>query len=303
MDGSITVESRLGAGSTFTVTIPAVACDPPDPQITAVPPLAAAGQAVLVVDDNAVNQMLAASQLARLGLQAVVVGTGEAAVEMVAAGNGPDLILMDYQLPGIDGPEATRQIRELEAVSGHRSVIIGVTAAATAADRRACELAGMDDFLPKPVSLAVLGEALRRWVQHVPTVGELPDTVDASVLDSLAADLGDPAVVVDLVRTFLGELHGRRTALAEAAADGDVASAKRAAHTLKSERAAARRRQPGACVPADGVDAVGRRSAADERRDPAPRHRRCALVPDLARSPAPLRRGRPTSGSFSSRHP
>ncbi len=234
MDGSITVESRLGAGSTFTVTIPAVACDPPDPQITAVPPLAAAGQAVLVVDDNAVNQMLAASQLARLGLQAVVVGTGEAAVEMVAAGNGPDLILMDYQLPGIDGPEATRQIRELEAVSGHRSVIIGVTAAATAADRRACELAGMDDFLPKPVSLAVLGEALRRWVQHVPTVGELPDTVDASVLDSLAADLGDPAVVVDLVRTFLGELHGRRTALAEAAADGDVASAKRAAHTLKS---------------------------------------------------------------------
>lgn len=235
MQGTITVDSRLGDGSTFTVTLPAVACDPPEPQAPqAPPPLAVAGQAVLVVDDNAVNQMLAASQLARLGLQAVVVGTGEAAVDLVAAGDGPDLILMDYQLPGIDGPEATRQIRELEITTGHRAVIIGVTAAATAADRRACELAGMDDFLPKPVSLAVLGEALRRWVQHVPTVGELPDTVDAAVLDSLAADLGDPAVVVDLVRTFLGELHGRRTALAEAAADGDVASAKRAAHTLKS---------------------------------------------------------------------
>ena len=92
----------------------------------------------------------------------------------------------------------------------------------------------MDDFLAKPVSLAVLGEALRRWVQHVPTVGELPDTVDTAVLDSLAADLGDAAVVTDLVRTFLDELHGRRTALADACSDGDIVAAKRAAHTLKS---------------------------------------------------------------------
>lgn len=234
MDGTISAASEVGAGSTFTVVLPAEECDPPPAPADPPTPLAAGGRSVLVVDDNAVNQMLAESQLARLGMQAVVVGTGEDAVELLAQGEGPDLVLMDYHLPGIDGLEATRRIRALERERGGHAVIIGVTAAATAADRRACEDAGMDDFLAKPVSLAVLGEALRRWVQHIPTVGELPDTVDTTVLDSLAADLGDAAVVVDLVRTFLGELNGRRTALAEAGADGDTVAAKRVAHTLKS---------------------------------------------------------------------
>ena len=234
MGGTISAASELGAGSTFTVVVSAEVCDPPPAPADPPTPLAAGGKPVLVVDDNAVNQMLAESQLARLGMQAVVVGTGEDAVELLAKGEGPDLVLMDYHLPGIDGPEATRRIRSLERERGGHAVIIGVTAAATAADRRACEDAGMDDFLVKPVSLAVLGEALRRWVQHVPTVGELPDTVDATVLESLAADLGDAAVVVDLVRTFLDELRGRRSALADACASGNTAAAKRVAHTLKS---------------------------------------------------------------------
>ena len=235
MSGTIQVVSDLGGGSTFTVTLPVLECDaPPAVAEPAPPPLTTVGQPVLVVDDNAINQILAESQLARLGMRAVVVGTGEAAVELLAMGEGPDLVLMDYHLPGIDGLEATRQIRALETQTGRRSVIVGVTAATAAADRRACEEAGMDDFLPKPVSLAVLGEALRRWVQHVPTVGELPNTVDTTVLDSLAADLGDAQVVTELVRTFLDELHGRRTALADACAEGDIVAAKRAAHTLKS---------------------------------------------------------------------
>jgi len=235
MSGTIRAVSNIGEGSTFTVTLPILECEPPPAaDEPGPPPLNIAGQPVLVVDDNAVNQMLAASQLARLGMRAVVVGTGEAAVELLGAGDGPDLVLMDYHLPGIDGPEATRQIRAMEAQTGRRSVIVGVTAAAALADRRACEDAGMDDFLAKPVSLAVLGEALRRWVQHVPTVGELPNTVDTTVLDSLAADLGDARVVTELVRTFLDELQGRRTALADACAEGDIVSARRAAHTLKS---------------------------------------------------------------------
>ncbi|HQZ36772.1 MAG TPA: ATP-binding protein [Ilumatobacteraceae bacterium] len=235
MSGTIEADSTLGEGSTFTVVLPAAECEPPpvvaEPSVS---PLDIGGQPVLVVDDNAVNQMLAESQLARLGMRAVVVGTGEAAVELLSKGDGPDLVLMDYHLPGIDGLEATRQIRALEARSGRRCVIVGITAAAATADRLACEEAGMDDFLPKPVSLAVLGEALRRWVQHVPAVGELPNTVDTTVLDGLAADLGNAQVVTELVRTFLDELQGRRTALADACARGDVIEAKRAAHTLKS---------------------------------------------------------------------
>lgn len=234
MAGTLHATSNLGEGSTFTVTLPMAECEPPVVVELASAPLNVAEQTVLVVEDNAVNQMLAESQLARLGMRAVVVGTGEAAVALMANGDGPNLVLMDYHLPGIDGLDATRQIRALEAHSGRRSIIIGVTAAAAAEDRRACEEAGMDDFLPKPVSLAVLGEALRRWVQHVPAVGELPNTVDTTVLDSLAADLGDGSVVVELVRTFLDELQGRRMALADACASGDIAAAKRAAHTLKS---------------------------------------------------------------------
>lgn len=237
MGGTIDAASTLGEGSTFTVRLQLRECEQPLPAPAPEPvPIAVGGKPVLVVDDNAVNQMLAESQLARLGMKAIVVGTGEAAVEMLAKGEGPDLVLMDYHLPGIDGLEATRQIRALEdaAGDGRHAVIIGVTAAAALTDRRACEAAGMDDFLAKPVSLAVLGEALRRWVQHVPAVGGLPNTVDSAVLDELTEDLGDHAVVVDLVRTFLDELHGRRTALAGAVADGDVVAAKRAAHTLKS---------------------------------------------------------------------
>jgi len=233
MHGTITATSELGTGSTFTVAIPAAACDLPA-STPAVPAPLAGDQQVLVVDDNAVNQMLAESQLARLGMSAVVVGTGEAAVELLAKGDGPELVLMDYHLPGINGLEATRRIRAQEATTSRRSVIIGVTAAATAADRKACEEAGMDDFLAKPVSLAVLGEALRRWVQHVPTVGELPSNVDVAVLDSLAVDLGDATVVTELVRTFLDELHGRRTAVAEACDRGDLDDVHRASHTLKS---------------------------------------------------------------------
>ena len=234
MHGTITAASELGTGSTFTVTIPAEVCEVPPSTPVTLPPLVATDQQVLVVDDNAVNQMLAESQLARLGMSAVVLGTGEEAVELLAKGEGPDLVLMDYHLPGINGLEATRRIRELEATTGRKSVIIGVTAAATAADRKACEDAGMDDFLAKPVSLAVLGEALRRWVQHVPTVGELPSNVDATTLDTLAADLGDATVVTELVRTFLDELFGRRTAVAEACDRGDLEEVHRAAHTLKS---------------------------------------------------------------------
>ena len=235
MRGTIDVSGELGTGTTFTVNLPLVECVPPTTVAEPAPALLTdAGQPVLVVDDNAINQMLAESQLARLGMRAVVVGTGEAAVELLAKGEGPDLVLMDYHLPGIDGLEATRRIRAAEELTGRRAVVVGVTAAATAADRLACEEAGMDDFLAKPVSLAVLGEALRRWVQDVPSVGELPDTVDVEVLDDLAADLGDASVVTDMVTTFLDELHGRRTALADACAEGDIVAAKRAAHTLKS---------------------------------------------------------------------
>lgn len=238
MSGTIVAHSTLGEGSTFTFTVPAQACEPSvelaPSGVSGMSPLAVVGQSVLVVEDNTVNQVLAESQLARLGLRAVVVGTGEAAIEILARGDGPDLVLMDYHLPGIDGLEATRQIRLLETRTRRRAVIIAVTAAAGAADRRACEDAGMDDFLAKPVSLGMLGDTLRKWAHAVPRVTTLSGAVDASVLHELAIDLGAQAVVTELVCTFLNELHGRRAALTEACARDDIVTAKRVAHTLKS---------------------------------------------------------------------
>ncbi len=90
----------------------------------------------------------------------------EAALELLAhADHGFDLVLMDWQLPGIDGLEATRRIRDIERDSERRVPIVALTASALSSDRHACHAAGMDDFLAKPASLTTLGEVLTRWVR------------------------------------------------------------------------------------------------------------------------------------------
>jgi CheY-like chemotaxis protein/HPt (histidine-containing phosphotransfer) domain-containing protein len=166
-------------------------------------------------------------------MRAVIVDSGEAALELLAKGEGPDVVLMDFHMPGIDGLEATRQLRALERETGRRAIVIGVTASAMAADRAACTEAGMDDFLAKPVSLVTLGATLGRWV-HGGEDHERSHAVDRQVLDDLAVDLGEQVVVIDLVRTYLAELPARRTAVVAASEAGDVSAAKRAAHLLRS---------------------------------------------------------------------
>jgi signal transduction histidine kinase/CheY-like chemotaxis protein len=124
---------------------------------------------VLLVEDNAVNQRVALAMLARVGCTAEVAETGLAAVDAVARG-GLDLVLMDIQLPELDGLEATRRIRAVEAsgqlgggVEGFRLPIVALTAHAGKEDREECLAAGMDDWLPKPFSLEQLDRVLARW--------------------------------------------------------------------------------------------------------------------------------------------
>jgi PAS domain S-box-containing protein len=252
MGGSTSLSSEVGLGSTFVVRIPLIAADTPDATDATD---AGASVQVLVVEDNPVNQMLAKNQLERLGMVPVIVGSGEEAIALIERGDSPRIILMDHQLPGMDGLECTQRIREMEAGRPDRAVIIGVTASAMAADRDACLIGGMDDFLAKPVSLHDLGATLQRWAavtstsatQHQPghdapthpdsrggnAVHDAP-VLDQATLGTLADELGGNEVVVMLATTYLDELTSRLGALTEAAAAGDLTAISRSAHTLKS---------------------------------------------------------------------
>jgi CheY-like chemotaxis protein len=161
MGGSIRVTSELGAGSTFTVELQVIlATAVPDPEPhPALQSREGAGEdaqedgerpRVLVAEDNEVNSRLATTLLERRGWQVDAVATGVEAV--AAAGATPyDLILMDVQMPEMDGLEATRRIRTAEAEGERRVPIVALTAYALAGDRARCLEAGMDDYLSKPI--------------------------------------------------------------------------------------------------------------------------------------------------------
>jgi CheY-like chemotaxis protein len=124
------------------------------------------GLAVLVAEDNEINALLMRSLLTRLGHQVVITTNGEEALESWlaarSAGTPYDLVLMDIQMPGLDGIETTKRIRVNEAQAGRRTPILALTANTLVEDRYACFEAGMDGFLVKPLDREKLAEALNR---------------------------------------------------------------------------------------------------------------------------------------------
>jgi CheY-like chemotaxis protein len=122
---------------------------------------------VLVAEDNLVNQRLAAAMLARLGHRSVVVSDGGEAIAAVARERF-DVVLMDVQMPGVSGLDATVAIRASEQGTSRRLPIVAMTAHAMSGDRDRCLEAGMDDYITKPVSLASVDGALRRVVDSRP---------------------------------------------------------------------------------------------------------------------------------------
>ena len=156
LGGSIALETELGVGSTFRFTLPLGTLTD---AVDAVRPIETATvesrPRVLVVEDTPVNQDLARAQLDRLDMECVIAGSAEDALDVLAT-DSFDVILMDHQLPGMNGRDATREIRQRRITTP----IIGVTASSTAADERACLDAGMNAFLAKPVGLERLGAAL-----------------------------------------------------------------------------------------------------------------------------------------------
>ena len=117
---------------------------------------------VLVAEDNIVNQMVIKAMLEKMGCAVTIASNGRLAVASYEA-DGPDIILMDMSMPEMDGAEATRQIRKVQAQDGCHAPIIGVTAHALREDRQRCLDAGMDDYLPKPVKQDALRDTLIRW--------------------------------------------------------------------------------------------------------------------------------------------
>jgi len=121
-----------------------------------------AGINILVVEDNAVNQEVALGMLNKIGFQAEVADNGQEGVDALEAGNF-DLVLMDCQMPVLDGYAATGKIRKREG-NGHRTPIIALTANAMTGDAEKCLAAGMDDYLSKPFEPEALEEKIVFWL-------------------------------------------------------------------------------------------------------------------------------------------
>jgi signal transduction histidine kinase/CheY-like chemotaxis protein len=162
MGGEIGLESEVGRGSTFWFTAALAEAHEEAPEPTQSPEVALPSDLrVLVADDSAVNRIVVEAQLESLGCIVTCVNDGLQAVEALATGHW-DLVLMDCQMPRLDGYEATRAIRSAEE-AGDRIPIIAVTASAMVGDEARCLAAGMDDFLAKPIHMRTLRAKLAKW--------------------------------------------------------------------------------------------------------------------------------------------
>ena len=172
MGGQVGVESRLGEGSIFWFELSLKkAGDAPAPAALAMIEEGGLSAHVLLAEDDHVNQMVVEEMLKKLGCRVDVASDGDAA-RVAAAGNRYDLILMDCHMPVMDGYEAARGIRKDEETSGTRTPIVALTADALAGDRERCIESGMDDYMTKPVSSALLAAAVERWTgrrMHAPS--------------------------------------------------------------------------------------------------------------------------------------
>ena len=197
---------------------------------------------VLVVEDNSVNQLVAIGQLQRLGHECVVAASGAEALESVSREKF-DIVLMDIQMPDMDGYEATRRIRQMPE-SKAKVPIIAITAHALAGEREKCIAAGMNDYLAKPVSLEQVGAVIRLWAskdsQETAAAPDMMEMDDQYVLDRervssfMAISRTQDGFLDELVRTFREDVPSRIDALRSAASNGDAHDLALAAHALKS---------------------------------------------------------------------
>jgi two-component system, sensor histidine kinase len=166
MGGSVHCQSQLGEGSCFSVWIPARSCSGPQALVSPHPALDLADLEVLVAEDNLTNQRVIVGLLKKLGMKARLASNGLEVLEILERERF-DLILMDCQMPHMDGYEATPKIKE--RMGDQAPPIIALTAHALASDRARCLAAGMVGYLTKPVSLERLRQAIQEAVEQQET--------------------------------------------------------------------------------------------------------------------------------------
>ena len=216
------------------------------------PSAAALAGRVLLVEDNPVNLAVARKLITRLGLDCDSARDGREAVDAVQR-NRYDVVLMDCQMPEMDGYEATQEIRVRESVMRRpRLPIVAMTANAMAGDRERCVDAGMDDYLPKPLDIGQLTEVLKRWMRTgdgagssspavaVPSGEVMATSEDRTVLDQKV--LNDLREVVEeefgtILRGFIDHAPVLQVDLDAGLATGDITALVRPAHSLKSSSA------------------------------------------------------------------
>jgi CheY-like chemotaxis protein/HPt (histidine-containing phosphotransfer) domain-containing protein len=240
LGGEIHATSSPGAGSTFSFTVPCeTALEPAgaEPAVPAVPSARSRAR-VLVAEDNEINQIVAVGQLERLGCVVDVAHDGRQAVEM---SRRPfyDAILMDCQMPKLDGYDAAREIRRLAGAAG-RVPIIAMTAHTMEGSREKCLAAGMDDFLGKPLRTGKLAEVLaRNKVGRPSPPADAPRACDAGA----GADVLDPEPLAELLAAdaklgrevlamFLAQAREEIRVLGEALHVSDVSAMREVSHRL-----------------------------------------------------------------------
>lgn len=265
MGGEIDYQSEVGQGSLFWLALPLKAVGTEslskeagggyqDVTPSSIKPFRCQNAPVLVVEDYALNRTLLLGQLERLGLKGEAVLNAQEALEAIKKNNYA-LILMDCRMPGLDGYDLARAIRQQERSGGGHIPIIACTASTAPGERERIAAAGMDDALVKPVRLRELYQALLRWLPGAEpdTIREEGTVVQSGQRESEPAEMppldfadperqeeiwhladGNKDFLITLLETFLQDMPRKQACLAEALQRGEAKTVELQAHGMKS---------------------------------------------------------------------
>jgi two-component system sensor histidine kinase/response regulator len=205
------------------------------------------GMKILVAEDNAINLKVVQAHLQALGYEVDTVNDGVAALEAMQEGHRYAAVIMDGQMPNMDGYQTTRTQRARETESGQRRVpIIALTAHAMTGDRRSAFAAGMDDYLSKPFTQKQLQKALTRWAARPSaSISEFPpDALDTTITSQLLElEEEEPGFIGEVIESFFATAEQSIARMRAAIEDGDLKTLRAAAHMVRgsSQQLGARR--------------------------------------------------------------